>query len=1117
MNFNIHVNDMPVPYKGRRHRHQTLFKYLIAMKLFAIILLLSLNVSARVYSQKVSLSVKNAKLTEVMKEVRKQTGYYFMFAADIMKDAKLVSVELKRISIEEALPLIFKDQPFTYELQEKGVLIKPKSKPEGIFFQKAIDLIKDITIRGKVTDTEGKPLPGASVKAGGKTTVTDANGNFNIEGINEDVIVEISYIGYRTATVKATVDFVAIVLQSAASDLNEVVINKGYYTTTRELNTGTVSVVNATDLRKSPVSDPVLALQGRVPGLYIFQNTGVTGSAINIKLRGQNSLRAGSANDPLFIVNGMPFTSQSLSTSTTISGAALSISPFIGLQLNDIESIEVLKDADATAIYGSRGANGVVLITTKKGSPGKTRVDVNVSQGTGDVAKTLDFLNSPEYLEMRHLALANDGITNPGANDNDLNGKWGDINRYTDWQKVMIGGTAHLTNVQAVVSGGNVQTQFLFGGSYRRESTVFPGDFRDKKISGNFSLNHESENNRFKSSLSALYVNDNNLLPIEDYTKYTPLAPNAPILYNDDGSLNWQNSSWNNPLRSLFQSARNLTTNLNSSLNLSYEVIKDLTLSVRGGYSTISLQADHLTPLKGTNPDIAINPASRRHQYTDSEVKSWIVEPTINYSRDLFGGKVDVLVGSTWQRNDQNALQQSFSGFSSDALINNLAAATTVSVANNTMSVYKYNAIYARVAYNYGDQYLFNLTGRRDASSRFGPDKQFANFGAIGAGWIFTKQTAISKSLPFLSFGKIRGSYGVTGNDQILDYGFLSTYSSTGTTYQGVALLTPTQLTNPNYRWENVRKLEFGLDLGFLKDRIYLNINRYKNRTGNQLVGYALPDIAGFPSVQANLPALLENTGTEFEITSNNVVSKKFSWTTSANLSIPKSRLIKFDGIENSGYATRYKVGEPLSLLFGYRYTGIDPATGIYTFEDLGNDGKFGAADFQPFFRGQKYFGGLNNSFGYKGLQLDVFFQFVKQNANRVLSVAAPGVYFAAGPNQLKSNVPTTKNDNGVQKLTQNLSSEVQTAYGRFGSSNAIIVDGSFIRLKNVSLSWNIPEHWKSMLHLQSARLYLQGQNLFTITNYDGFDPETGSIGSGAGALKLPPLRMIVVGIQVTL
>jgi TonB-linked SusC/RagA family outer membrane protein len=501
----------------------------------------------------------------------------------------------------------------------------------------------------------------------------------------------------------------------------------------------------------------------------------------------------------------------------------------------------------------------------------------------------------------------------------------------------------------------------------------------------------------------------------------------------------------------------------------------------------------------------------RDNLFATSNINTWIIEPQVGYTRRIGNGKLDVLIGTTFQDNTQNSVGQDAYGFSTDAQIPNIAAATNVVIYGSNSSDYRYNAVFGRINYNWQDKYLLNLTARRDGSSRFGPGNQFGNFGAMGIAWIFSKANFIRNKLSFLSFGKLRASYGSTGNDQIPDYQFLSTYSnySSSNTYQGVNGLYPSRIANPFFGWELVKKLEGGIELGFLKDRIILNANYYRNRTGNQLVGQPLPSMVGFTTIQANLPAVVQNSGVELALNTTNINSKKFSWTSSFNLSIPRNKLISFPNLASSNYSNLFAIGKSLFTQSLYHYIEVDPQTGIYTFQDINKDGVINSKDRQ-FLKeiSQRYFGGLQNSFSYKGWQLDVFFQFVKQTGRSyITSFSIPGFYNTNQPVYVLNRWVNPGNHTDVQRYLQGASTAL-TAWGNATSSDYIIVDASFIRLKNVALSYSLPSSWQKKAYLQNAKIYIQCQNLFTITSYKGLDPESQGLG-------LPPLRIVITGIQI--
>ena len=365
-------------------------------------------------------------------------------------------------------------------------------------------------ITGSVSDTQGI-LPGVTILIKGKTTgtLTDENGYFSIDANPSDVLV-FSYMGYKTQEITAGNQTVLnIQLEEDTTLLKEVILNAGYYSVKDKESTGSIARITAKEIETQPVTNVLATMQGRMAGVSITQTSGVPGGGFDIKIRGQNSLRA-DGNSPLYLIDGIPYSSEPVGNARSTSVLPTLANPLNSINPNDIESIEVLKDADATAIYGSRGANGVVLITTKKGKQGKTQFTVNASKGSGKVTRFVDLLNTEQYLNMRAQAFANDGISNYPASAYDINGTW-DQNRYTDWQKELLGGTANFTDVQTTVSGGNAQTQFVVSGTHHEETTVFPGAFGYKRgvIRGN--INHSSTNNKFKINLASAYTNQNTI------------------------------------------------------------------------------------------------------------------------------------------------------------------------------------------------------------------------------------------------------------------------------------------------------------------------------------------------------------------------------------------------------------------------------------------------------------------------------------------------------------------------------------------------------------------------------------------------------------------------------
>ncbi|WP_259070356.1 SusC/RagA family TonB-linked outer membrane protein [Mucilaginibacter sp. X4EP1] len=1095
------------------------------MKITAFLLLISfLTVSAGTFAQKITLKAQRASLEKVLDQIRQQSGIDIVYSNDVISKSGPVNIDVKNATVEEALKNCLKDQPLTFDIEDGTVVIKAK---EESLLDKAKALFAQVTVTGKVIDENGFPMAGVTVKQKGTTnaTATDVKGTFSLTVPDNSTIITLTFVGYEPKElISKDIKGATITLVAAPQSLHEVQIFKGYYSQKEEENTGDVTVVHADVLEQQPVDNPIVALEGRVPGMVITQTSGVAGSGITVQIRGQSSLSQGT--NPLYVVDGVPYSSTMLqSIGYNILGGS-SAGGTVGSPLNfidpkDIESIEVLKDADATSIYGSRGANGVILITTKKGKVGAAKADVRYEEGFGQVGHFLNLLNTQQYLQVRREAFKNDGVTIPSSPTSgyDINGTW-DTTRYTNWQKVLIGGTSHYTDAHGTVSGGTENIQYNIIGGYHRETTVFPGDFADQKISVLANLSTSSANKRFKTSLSVSYLNDNNNLNQTDLTSFITYDPDAPPPYNANGTLNWGPSNdFSNPFQYTYKTYKVTTNNLIAHSHISYTIIPGLEISTSLGYTNMQGNESTASPFgfqlnKTGNNSTLTGSAS----FINNSVQSWDVDPQISYQAKLGPGKISALLGSTITDNSTNGQWLNGSGYSSDVLLGSLLGAVSITAGPITNSEYRYNALLARIGYAaYDGKYVLNLTANRDGSSRFGPGRQFANFGSVGMAWNFYKEKYVQDAFPFLSFGKLRGSYGTTGNDQIGDYQYLDLYNIISSTvpYQGAQSLQNTTLYNPDLEWEIDRKLEGGLELGFLKDRLLLSISYFRNRSSNQLVGEQLPSITGNGSITANLPATVQNTGLELELNTTNIKKGDFSWSTNFNLTIPKNELLSFPGQASSTFHNLI-IGQPITSLHVFQYAGVNPTTGLYQFQTANgtltstpnpSTDLLASVNLAP-----KFYGGFGNTFTYKSLRLDFFFTFTKQEAPNplfALSSAEPGyknVNLLAGVlNRWQSPGQTGV---AVEQFSQSFGN-AYTAYANVGQSTYDYVDGSYIRLKNLSLSYNLPNIWKQKLGIQSWNVFLLGQNLFTLTKYQGLDPETRSMTS------LPTLRVITVGLQI--
>lgn len=960
-------------------------------------------------------------------------------------------------------------------------------------------------ISGIVTDANG-PLGGVNiiVKNTSRGTQSDMDGHFEIATKSSDTLV-FSYLGYKAQEVAVgSGSILNVTMLPDATALDAVVINAGYYKVSDREKTGSISRVTAKEIENQPVDNALASLQGRVAGVEISQLTGISGGGYNVRIRGQNSIVAG--NEPLYVIDGVPYNSSSMS-SRDVSGGILpggNQSPLSLINPSNIESIEVLKDADATAIYGSRGANGVILITTKKGKAGKTKYAVQATTGVGRVNSGLNLLNTQQYLQMREEAFINDGIKEYPITAYDVNGTW-DKNRYTNWQDALLGETAWLQSFEATISGGGNNNSFLMTGGHNRQTTVFPGDAKYNRTTFNAQYSKQSDDGRFDLNFTAGYSIENNLLPGGDLTfQAITLPPNAPALYDGNGNLNWENSTFNNPLAALNTEYSTERHSLISNLQLAYRLFKNLRLKVNLGYQDSRQNEYQTTPNTIYDPAYGLDSRYSSIYTTDGTRNSWLIEPQLDWNKEVGNSKLQVLVGATFQKDDAYQLLQYADGFPSNNLLHNLAAANYRQVLNDSETEYRYQAVFGRINYSLYHKYLLNLTGRRDGSSRFGPGNKFANFGALGVGWIFSEEAFLKNTI--ISFGKLKASYGTTGNDKIGDYQYLDTYSVTGNPYNEAIGLTPTQLYNPNFGWELNKKAEIALETGFLKDRVRIDASYYYNTSSNQLVGVKLPATTGFSIIQANLNAKVENKGWEFVLTTENIVSPNFDWSTSINLTIPRNKLVEFPDLEQSTYANQFVIGQPLSIRKLYKFTGVDPDTGLYQFEDYNGDGVISTPEDKQFVvdTSPKFYGGFKNNLRLGNWQLDFLFQFTKQKGVNYWANGSPAGIMVNQPVEILDHWQQQGVAAPFQLYTSGSNPEATTAFYNFTQSDRSISDASFIKLKNVTLSYTLPYEGSTF------KIFLSGQNLATITPYDGIDPEQPS-------RFLPPLRWISGGVQISL
>ncbi len=989
----------------------------------------------------------------------------------------------------------------------KDVYSGLKLKPKAAF----------ITVTGKVTDTRGVPMPGVTifVKGTKQATVTDSNGAYQIVTELTNTLTYY-FIGYKRKEVPINGQTVINVkLEDDLGHLDEVLI-VGYGTTTKRYNTGSISTVTAEEISKQPVADILQALQGLAPGLDIQQTTGYATGQFNIAIRGRKDI-FNSVNTPLIILDGVPLpTSTGDLDNTGINQNAFpgnngGQNAFYGINPADIESIEVLKDADATAVYGSRGANGVILITSKKGKGGKATFDVNYYTGITAPPEKIKLLNTQQYLEMRTEAFKNDGITPDQNNAPDLT--LYSQTKYTDWQKVLAS-TAITNDAELAYSGGRDNTTFRLSGGYHRDGTPIPDEFKnnnfsDQRLSTQVVVTHNSNDKKFTVSMLESFSSSFTDNPSVDYYDYS-LPPNAPSILDANGKLNY--SQWGNfglpyQFQSFFEKYKTTTNNLLGNLNLNYQVVKGLDLSASMGYTNTQMTQLAMYPASVyAQPEYNTSQA----EYGTNNIHSWIIEPKTTYNLSFGGGDLQATAGGTLTESITTGTNITGSGYANDNLLEDLGSAeSTYSTSNYAQ--YRFLGYFARLNYIWKSKYILNVTGRRDGSSRFKSGEQMGDFGSAGAAWIFSEEKFVKDNLPFLSFAKLRGSYGTTGSASIGDYKYLELYeasSSTAGGYDGSGTLGLVQPYNPGFTWQVNKKLESGLEIGILKDRISLTAVFYRERSGNQLVYYSYPSYIGLFPIVANIPATVQNQGWEFTLNTLNIKSDNVSWTTAFNVSFNRNKLLSYPGLAQSSYADQYVVGQPLSIQKLYHFTGVDPQTGLYTFEDFNHDGLYNASDQINVNLDAKYQGGIINSVQFKGWQLSFLFDFKDQKGAYAVSNGQPGGMINQ-PLAVLGRWQKPGDITSQHKFTTFSSSDMD--YYEF--SDAQIVNASYLRLQNLSLSYSLKEKWLKTAKINSLRIFAQGQNLLIITPYKGINPITPSLTS----YDFPPQRILTGGIDMSL
>ncbi len=967
------------------------------------------------------------------------------------------------------------------------------------------------TVTGVVKNGEGNPIPDASVfvrnsKIG---TITNAEGAFFLAVNTKVNTLTISSIGLVTQDVSIkNLSNITVVLIAEKKDLQEVVV-VGYGTQTQRTRTQAASVIRADEFANTPILSPTQALQGRAAGVNMVNSSGLLGAAPNVQVRGASSLLGGT--QPLYVVDGVPLNDDVLSGAQ---GGGSGLNPLLDLNPNDIESMTVLKDAAAVAIYGSRGTNGVIIIKTKRGANNqKTRVNLDYYTGVSNPTSRPDLLDADQFrgfVKDYRVARSLPVPTFPAGNFDWVNGvlRQGNLNSYS-----------------LSAAGGNDRTRFYLGGSYFTENGFTIGN-NIKRLSGRINLDHDiSKRVKVGANLSMSNTNSDRI-GVENNT-FAPLTAATlflPYVQPRDSAGNYVNTGFIANVLAI----EALNTNDFRSGRTTGNAFIDFTLidnlKFRTDWGIDNVQTEERS--RSVNIVTAGGFASRAIQQN----RKWLTTNTLNYEKRLGNHFVGALLGQSFEKTMYDNITVAAAGFANDRLPN-VASGSTPTTTFASRSAYALESYFSRLNYRFKERYLLEASVRRDGSSRFGSANQYGTFWAVSGGWIISGEDFF-KGVNFINNLKLTASYGTSGNDRIGgDFPSLGLYGGgISADYNGAPGLNPSQIPNPNLKWEETNQWDIGISTSLFKSRINLNVNVYNKRTVNNLIGVPLPFTTGYPSVNKNIGEI-ENKGVDIELNTVNVKSRDFEWNTSLNFGYLNNKVLSLptnkdeagrDHLVISG-AQRAIVGYSRNTFYMIKYLGVNPTTGDA--EWLDKNGKPTttpvAADRQIVGSAiPKYTGGFTNSFRFKEFDVSAFFNFAY--GNKVL-ISGLGFTENLGTSSFNktTNVLNYWRKAGDQAFAPGLASPTAPIFNQ--SSTLQLQNGSYARLKTLSFGYKLPKTATDRIKfIRSARFYVLGQNLFIIQDkaFRGPDAEVsangGSLVQGESFFALPQAKTFTLGLNIS-
>jgi TonB-dependent starch-binding outer membrane protein SusC len=1006
-------------------------------------------------------------------------------------------------------------------------------------------------ITGTVTGAEDKlPVIGATVLVKGTTSgaTTDLEGKFQISA-QVGAILEIRFVGMKTKEVViGTASSYDIALEMDLVGVNEVVV-VGYGTQIKSKVTGSIAKVDGDLLKNVSVPTIEQALQGKTAGVFIESVNGKSTGTTNMRIRGSSSITA--TNQPLFVVDGIPITTESLNQSGAV------INPLTSINFNDVESIDILKDAASSAIYGSRGANGVVIITTKKGISGETKLNFTIQSGYNEASHKRDFMNADEYISYFRDAAINGDLADdayygdPVGTNNyyrlqvekrlkrysgwavklDGAGKYIGSQVDTDWQDLAFQkGKIFAADMSA--QGGNDKLKYFTSVSYNKMEGILASNGIEK-ISAR--LNVDNKVNKWIDLGFSLSLNRNKIDQVAADNAFSSpmqlvaLSPVTPPRDQAGNLYNTPTTTYYNGLLDIEYATRNIIE-YRSIANgyLSVNILDGLKWRNELGFDLYNLKENaRYGKLTETGTGVNGYGFANYGQTQNITTKSYL-----DFNKTFGDIGLSAVAGTEFQYTTVDNAYAEGQQFPLDEL-KTMASSGLITNATSTLTKYSFASYFSRINLDYKAKYLFTLSGRVDGSSRFGKNNRYGVFPAASLGWVLSKESFLSSS-NVISFLKLRTSYGLTGNAGIGNFGHLGLYGVGR--YNGLGGIFPTQLKNPDLGWESTAQIDFGIDYGFFKGRISGEIDYYIKKTSDLLLDIPIPETSGYATQLQNIGSV-QNKGVEFIINTNNLTGA-FTWNTNFNISLNKNKVLNLGGQDliddgSARYMNVLKVGEPIGVFYGAEYAGVDPTNGDALWYVNKKDANGNVTDHTTTtndFNSASFvvlgsptpdlIGAITNTFGFKGIELAFTFQGVSGNKIHLIGdqwMGANGVWF---DNQLKSQLASWKKPGDITDVPQ---ARLGWDNGDQSRNSRYLSDGSYIKLRSLTLGYEVPQKWIKKAGMTRMRVYLQGQNLVTFTKYDGWDPEVSTdflndnVTSGCDFYSAPQPRSIVFGINIGL